>query len=392
MHNFYSEKSSDGRPHILAKWAFRIAIIGSTVAVLCMVFHNTSHHFDHFYHKSSYLPWPSMSSLSKPLPTLSSSPVVSSSKTWDGMAFVKNDTKLRKILRRAAMKDKTVIITTLNEAWAAPNSVLDLFVESLRIGNQTQGLLNHLVVIALDYNAYRRCTTLHLHCYFLTTKGIDFSRQAAYMTNIYLTMMWRRTNFLRIILEEGYNFLFTDADIMWFRDPFPRLFPDVDFQIACDNFNGNSSDKNNWPNGGFKFVRSNRRTIEFYRYWNASRERYPELNEQDILNHIKFDTHVAKIGLEMRFLSTDYFGGFCMPSKDFNLVCTMHANCCLGLDNKVKDVSSMLDDWRAYMTLISAHKATQHMSWTVPNYCRPPDAGRGPTVKLNAFDSRDKSA
>ena len=40
----------------------------------------------------------------------------------------------------------------------------------------------------------------------------------------------------------------------------------------------------------------------------------------------------------MRFFDTLYFGGFCQPSKDFNQVCTMHANCCVGLDNKVNDL------------------------------------------------------
>ncbi|KAF3592080.1 hypothetical protein DY000_02025008 [Brassica cretica] len=38
--------------------------------------------------------------------------------------------KLEDVLRRAATRDNTVILTTLNEAWAAPGSVIDLFFES----------------------------------------------------------------------------------------------------------------------------------------------------------------------------------------------------------------------------------------------------------------------
>ncbi|RZC50339.1 hypothetical protein C5167_018759 [Papaver somniferum] len=54
-------------------------------------------------------------------------------------------TKLERLLKAAAMKDKTVILTTLNEAWAAPapNSILDLFLESFKIGENTKNLLNH---------------------------------------------------------------------------------------------------------------------------------------------------------------------------------------------------------------------------------------------------------
>lgn len=117
---------------------------------------------------------------------------------------------LKSILKRAATSnDNTVIITTLNDAWAEPNSVFDLFLESFRTGNQTQRLLNHLVVVAWDQKAYVRCLKLHPHCYNLSTDGMDFSEEAYYMAPDYLNMMWRRTNFLRRVVDLGYNFLFT---------------------------------------------------------------------------------------------------------------------------------------------------------------------------------------
>ncbi|KAF6174612.1 hypothetical protein GIB67_006264 [Kingdonia uniflora] len=116
---------------------------------------------------------------------------------------------LEEVLKEASMDDKTVILTTLNEAWAVPGSVLDLFLESFRIGYQTHKLLNHLVIIALDRNAYTRCMDVHGHCYALTTEGVDFSKEAYFMTPDYLKMMWRRIDFLRSILQMGYNFIFT---------------------------------------------------------------------------------------------------------------------------------------------------------------------------------------
>ena len=42
------------------------------------------------------------------------------------------DPKLESVLRNASMKDKTVIITILNEAWAEPGSMFDLFLESFK--------------------------------------------------------------------------------------------------------------------------------------------------------------------------------------------------------------------------------------------------------------------
>ncbi|KAI3703600.1 hypothetical protein L1987_73790 [Smallanthus sonchifolius] len=131
-----------------------------------------------------------------------------------------------------------------------------------------------------------------------------------------------------------------DADIMWFRDPFSKFDKDADFQIACDYFNGNPSDFRNLPNGGFKYVKSNNKTIQFYKFWYESRLTYSGVNEQD-------------------------------ASKDLNKVCTMHANCCVGLENKVHDLGIMLGDWRKYKES-PANQMTRGStgSWTVPQLCR----------------------
>ncbi|XP_076894891.1 uncharacterized protein At4g15970-like isoform X2 [Bidens hawaiensis] len=217
---------------------------------------------------------------------------------------------------------------------------------SFRIGDQTKRFLKHLIVVSLDQKAYARCLKLHPHCYNLGTRGTDFSEEAYFMALDYLKMMWRRIDFLRSVLDLGYSFVFTDADIMWFRDPFPWFHKDADFQIACDYFNGNPAALNNRPNGGFNYVKSNNKTIQFYKFWYNSRLTYPKLHDQDLFNKIKFNPFIENVGLRIRFLDTGYFGGFCQASKDLNKVRTMHANCCVGLENKVHDLEIMLGDWR----------------------------------------------
>ncbi|KAG0486286.1 hypothetical protein HPP92_008381 [Vanilla planifolia] len=216
------------------------------------------------------------------------------------------ETKLTWILKDAAMEDKTVILTTLNSAWASVNSIIDIFLESFYIGNGTRALLDHLVIIAFDKKAYLRCMAIHHRCFALATEGVDFSGEKNFMSDGYLKMMWRRIDFLRLVLEMGYSFIFTDADIVWFRNPLTRFFPDGDFQIACDQFNGNSYDRNNRPNGGFNYVKSNNRSIEFYKFWYSAREKHPGYHDQDVLNMIKFDPFINQIGLNMRFLDTAF--------------------------------------------------------------------------------------
>nr|DAD33320.1 TPA_asm: hypothetical protein HUJ06_012171 [Nelumbo nucifera] len=267
------------------------------------------------------------------------------------------------------MEDKTVILAPLNEAWATPGSIIDLFMESFRVGDNTSWLLNHLVIVALDQKAYVRCLAVHTHCFALVTQGVDFSGEAYFMTSDYLKMVWTKIDFLRSVLEMGYHFLFTDGDIMWFRNPFPHFYLDADFLIACDHFRGSSTDLNNSPNAGFMYVKSNNRTIEFYKFWYSSRDTYPGKKTQDVLNIIKYDPFVKRIELTIRFLDTVYFGGFCEPSRDLNRVCTMHANCCIGMNNKIHDLRVVLEDWKKFLSSPESVKRSG-MSWTVPRNCR----------------------
>lgn len=122
---------------------------------------------------------------------------------------IKPDIALRKILENASNDNNTVIITTLNQAWAEPKSIFDLFLESFRIGQGTQKLLKHVVVVCLDPKAFERCTQLHSNCYYLKTTNTDFSGDKAYNTPDYVNMMWRRIELLIQVLEMGFNFIFT---------------------------------------------------------------------------------------------------------------------------------------------------------------------------------------
>lgn len=157
---------------------------------------------------------------------------------------------------------------------------------------------------------------------------------------------------------------------MWFRDPFPQFYPDADFQIACDHFVGSPDNIENRPNGGFNHVKSNNRSIRFYKFWYAAHKAYPEYHDQDVLNIIKVHPFVTFIGLKIRFLDTAYFGGLCEPSKDLKVVRTMHANCCYGLYSKLHDLRIMLQDWKDFLALSPTLKRTSAFSWNVPQNCR----------------------
>ncbi|KAJ7571359.1 hypothetical protein O6H91_01G160800 [Diphasiastrum complanatum] len=247
--------------------------------------------------------------------------------------------------------------------------MVELFLESFRLGEGTRSFLDHLVIVALDQVAYDTCISIHKHCFTLKTEGVDFSGEKFFMTDDYLKMMWRRVDLLRVVLQFGYDFVFSDADIMWFRDPFPLFSMEADFEIACDKYFGDPTALTNEPNGGFVHVRANNRTIDFYKFWYKSREVYPGKHDQDVLNEIKVTSGFMDLGLKMRFLSTEFFGGFCQVSTDFGKVCTMHANCCTGLTRKLQDLRLVIEDWKRYKSMTDLEKQLQRVFWRAPREC-----------------------
>lgn len=274
-------------------------------------------------------------------------------------------------LSKASNSNKTVIITSLNAAWAQNNSMIDLFLQSFRVGNGTVGLLKNLLIVAVDQKALVRCREIHEHCYLMKTGGIDFSAEKFFMSDDYLKMMWRRMRFFGQVLEAGYNFVFSDTDILWFRNPLTMFSPSADLQIASDHYNGYPHNLKNAPNGGFMYVRSNERTVSFFRFWYQSKAKYPGKNEQDVLNYIK-GREITRRGLEINFLDTKYFRGYCQKNPDLSLVYTLHANCCRGLEAKLNDLRNTLSDWEKYTmnSHIPPGIKGKAVHWTPPRACR----------------------
>ncbi|KAI4986661.1 hypothetical protein ZWY2020_019291 [Hordeum vulgare] len=269
---------------------------------------------------------------------------------------------------RAATDDRTVIITCVNQAWAAPGSLLDLFLESFRIGDGTARLLPHVLVVAMDPGAHARCLAVHRHCYHYTIPGlnIDFAAHKYFLSKDYLELVWSKLKLQRRILELGYGFLFTDVDILWLRDPFKHVTAYADMTVSSDVYFGDPDNLGNFPNTGFFHVKPNARTIAMTKLWHGARGKYPGANEQPVFNMMK-KRMVAELGLRVQYMNPAYVGGFCSYGKDLRKIVTMHANCCVGIENKIKDLKNVLGDWRNYtrMPPWERHRA----KWTVPGAC-----------------------
>ncbi|KAL6613915.1 hypothetical protein ACP70R_036185 [Stipagrostis hirtigluma subsp. patula] len=276
---------------------------------------------------------------------------------------------LAELLRKVAMEDRTVIVTSVNEVWTRPNSLLSIFLDGFKNGEDTARLLDHVLIVAVDAGGFEGCKAVHPHCYLLEVKSMNMSRAKYFGTPEFLAVVWQKLSFQQRILELGYNFLFTDADILWLRNPFKHISVDADMSCSLDNSRMASTLLDNVLNTGFYYMKSTNRSINMIKNWRAARARFPDDIEQVVFNKIKYEL-ISELGARIAALQTEYISGFCDFQDGLDKVCTVHANCCLGLDNKVYDLKNVAADWKNYTSLAPEERKKVSIKVTAPGKCR----------------------
>ncbi|KAG5231113.1 Nucleotide-diphospho-sugar transferase family protein [Salix suchowensis] len=242
---------------------------------------------------------------------------------------------------RLSTPNKTVIIAVVNQAYVeqiagAETTMLDLFLESFWLGEDTRPLLDHLLLVSVDQIANEMCIFKRLNCYKVETEGVDFGKEQIFMSRDFISMMWRRTLLLLDILKHGYNFIFTDVDVMWLRNPLSRLSihnESVDLEMSTGHFNG---DPRSEINTGFYYIRSNSKTVSLFDAWYGRKDNSTGKKEQDVFFELMDEGMLGRQGLHARFLDTAFF------------IITVHANCCRSINAKIKDLNAVLRDWKKY--------------------------------------------
>ncbi|GKD07475.1 putative nucleotide-diphospho-sugar transferase [Tanacetum coccineum] len=274
-------------------------------------------------------------------------------------------------LAGASTENSTVIIAVANKAYTEGDKpMLDIFLDGLWLGEGTRKLKDHILIVAIDQTAYDRCKFLKLHCYKMKTDGVEFDGgEKLFMSDDFIKMMWRRTLLLGDVLKHGYNFIFTDMDILWVRNPFQMLMlnESLDLQISVDKFNGDEWSENNPINTGFYMIRSNKKTIALYEEWYAQKDNSTGKKEQDVLYELMRGGAFERLGLRVRFLDTLFFSGFCQNSRDVKEVTTVHANCCRSIKAKVHDLMEVLHDWKKFKA--SSYDNTTQFQWSDHTAC-----------------------
>ncbi|KAM1075673.1 hypothetical protein PS2_023022 [Malus domestica] len=260
------------------------------------------------------------------------------------------------------MPDRTIILTIVEEAWTGSGSVLDLFLESFRVGQGTKRLLNHLLIATVGKGAFEYCKSVHPHCFKLAP--LRLSKPAA--GKQLLGHGREGIDLLHRVIQLGYNLIFTEADVMWFRKPVTEFDSQKEVTIPCDLDSENAGNK---QDRGIFFLKSDVISLEFFEYLNLVGILYPSIPLGSPCEIVTREEITKMLGMRVQIIDTAYFGGFCQPLGNYSEVYTMQANCCENIESKVHDLKLVLDDWRSITGRSANNSSGQSPSWRAPNKC-----------------------
>ncbi|KAF1885724.1 hypothetical protein Lal_00002623 [Lupinus albus] len=278
--------------------------------------------------------------------------------------------ELAQVLRRASMEDRSVIITMVNKSWARPGSILEVFLQSFKSGIGTHRFLNHLVIIAMDLKAFKYCKSLHSHCIHPSTLAyLSATKKQSIMNSDHNVFSKTRINFLLEVLQLGYSIIFTDADVLWLRNPFSNFSPSMHaLTISCDYYLTNDENGKERVtiivDGGIFFLKSNAISVEFFKNLKLNTVLYPNsyAAESFCTTLLNNKASVETYSMGIKYVENGYFGGFCQISNEMlRNAYTIHANCCGNLTSKVHDMKNVLNDWNQ----IKEHESEDNSSYKI---------------------------
>ncbi|XP_058741665.1 uncharacterized protein At1g28695-like [Vicia villosa] len=281
--------------------------------------------------------------------------------------------ELIQVLKKAAMEDRTVILTMVDESHARPGSMLEVFLQSFEYGHGTRRFLNHLVIITMDQQAFRYCRLLHQHCIHPATFQPYFSARRPSVTSPDHTVLfsWRRNHVLIQVIELGYNIIFTETDVLWLKSPLVNFHPQYELSISC-NFVNVGEGAFSVQEGGIFFMKANYVTPGFLQDWKLTKILHPNSTvDESMCATLELHKDLVDInGVRVHRIDTNHFGGFCQTYNDMlEDAYTIHANCCYDLESKVHDLKIVLDDWIRFRNRVSKSNATEKIALRWPQKC-----------------------
>lgn len=171
--------------------------------------------------------------------------------------------ELKPILQPIATPKKSVIVSVVNYGQA-------LLFENFLCNAKAKGLdTSHILLFATDDKTYKLAKEYGVAVYYNAAIFGDLPEEAAkgYGDRTFTRMMMAKVYCVHLVISCGYNVLFQDVDLVWYRDPLPYLeskeLAEWDMMFQDDGARSQRYAPFS-PNTGFYFVRYTPESLFFF--------------------------------------------------------------------------------------------------------------------------------
>ena len=215
---------------------------------------------------------------------------------------------LKPMLEKIA-RDNSIVVAVCNLGQA---SLLMNFVCNAR----SKGFdISNLLVFATDQETLTLCQSMDLNCYY---DGINFAdlptREArAYGDRIFSQMMWAKVIVVQFVNWMGYDVLFQDVDVVWYKDPITLLKDGDDYKGFDIMFQDDGARSLRYApycaNSGFYYVRYNDRTRYLFQSLLYAGDFISKTGSHQQALTALLAEHSSLTGLKVKTLDTHEFPG-----------------------------------------------------------------------------------
>ena len=219
-------------------------------------------------------------------------------------------------------KKKGIIILAVN------SGVLDLVVNFLCSCKSAGIKPDTLLVFAGDTGVKKAMESMGVATFYSKHLG-DFpsTTSRSYGDNTFTQMMWLKVTSVYFTVRLGWDAMFQDADVVWWKDPRPWFQSEPNHYDTYWQDDGARSARYTpfSANTGFYYIRSNKRTQHFMHELFQSFNLISQWrSHQHVLNMLLIDHH-SRFGTGVKILDQELFsiGQVCLP---WNCKFHQHAN------------------------------------------------------------------
>lgn len=164
---------------------------------------------------------------------------------------------LKPILQRIA-RENTIIVMVCNHGQS------DLLLNFLCASRSRDLSLKNLFILCTDTETYQLAMNLGVAAYYdeLNFGGISSKSANRYGDKIFRDVMWAKVVAVHMVAMLGYDVLFQDVDVVWYKDPLPFLQNNhQDFDLVFQDDGARTVRYAPYfANSGFYFCRNNEKT------------------------------------------------------------------------------------------------------------------------------------